>query len=154
MIIESAQSGTSKSMMFTRQDSQMKGRVFEYWVLNEYHVRTTFLEEDQLHWEYLSAPNGLTGTNSTEQIERTQVRSDILIVRWEADGTNVLDVFDLGKMINHINVFQPNGERVIFSANMTEMSASKSLSKYFIQSSLFNSMILVFLIKIFFFILN
>jgi hypothetical protein len=60
--------------------SQLKDTVFEYRV-GEYHLRITFLEENELFWEYLCAPNGQTGKNATEQIERTQIRNDMLLMR-------------------------------------------------------------------------
>lgn len=93
---------------------KLKGKAFEYQV-GEYHLHITFLEENQLRWKYLAAPGGMTGKTATETIERVQLRQNQFLMMWkEADGTQVVDVVDLGKMMMYANFVLANGER--FSA--------------------------------------
>jgi hypothetical protein len=99
----------------------VKGKAFEYQV-GDYRLRLTFLEENTVHWEYLSAPNGLTGKNATETIDSTPIRDDVLLVAWkEADGTQVLDVLDLGRMVVYPNFVTANGERNSSHAEMRQV---------------------------------
>ena len=89
----------------------LKGRAFEYQI-DDYHVRLTFLGENSAHWEYVAAPGGLTGKNATETIDSMPIRNDIILTAWkEADGTQVLDVLDLGRMVIHTNYVTATGER-------------------------------------------
>ncbi|UJR32500.1 hypothetical protein I4U23_019962 [Adineta vaga] len=112
--------GTSVSKW---KDSTLKCKTFEYRV-DDYHLRIKFLEENKLFWEYLSAPYGLTGKNATEQIERTQIRTDMIILRWkEADGINVIDVFDLDNMVMYANFVTIDGERISAQGNLMEVKS-------------------------------
>ena len=96
----------------------VKGKAFEY-KIGDYHLRLTFLEENSVHWEYLAAPGGLTGKNATETIDSMPIRNDVLLVAWkEADGTQVLDVLDLGRMVIHANYVTANGERTSAQADL------------------------------------
>lgn len=89
----------------------VKGKIFEYQI-GDYHLRLTFLEENSVHWEYLAAPDGMTGKNATEVIDSMPIRNDVILVAWkEADGTQVLDVLDLDRMVVHTNFVTANGER-------------------------------------------
>ena len=89
----------------------VKGKAFEYQI-GDYHLRLTFLNEKSVHWEYLAAPDGLAGKNATETIDSMPIRNDVLLVAWkEADGTQVLDVLDLSRMVIHTNYVTANGER-------------------------------------------
>ena len=100
----------------------VKGKAFEYQV-GDYHLRLTFLEENTVHWEYLSAPNGLTGKNATETIDSIPIRDDVLMVAWkEADGTQVLDVLDLGRMVIYPNFVTAKGERNSSHADMRQVT--------------------------------
>ena len=104
----------------------MKDTVFEYRV-GEYHLRITFLEENVLYWEYIAAPNGQTGKNATEQIDRTQIRHDMLLMRWkEADGTQIIDVLDLGQMMMHANFVDAAGARSSSQAKLTLIKGNLS----------------------------
>ena len=72
-----------------------------------------------MYWEYLSAPNGLTGKNATETIEGTPVRPDTFLLRWrEADGSQIIDVLDIGKMTMHANYVTASGDRFSSQAKM------------------------------------
>lgn len=96
----------------------LKGKSFEYQV-GDYRIRLTFLEQKSVHWEYLAAPNGLIGKNATETIESMPIRNDIVLLAWkEADGTQVLDVLDLGRMVLHANFVTASGERHSTEANV------------------------------------
>lgn len=96
----------------------VKGKVFEYQV-EDYRLRLTFLEENTVRWEYLAAPGGLTGKNDTETIDSMPIRNDILLIAWkEADGTQVLDVLDLGRMVIHTNYVTASGERFSSRADL------------------------------------
>ena len=98
----------------------LKGSVFDYQVA-DYHIQITFEEETQLRWEYLAAPDGLTGKTATETIERSDVRPDVILMRWtEEDGTQVIDVLDLGAMIMYANGVGPDGQRFMAEAELTE----------------------------------
>ncbi|MGH3673953.1 MAG: MoaF-related domain-containing protein [Pseudonocardiaceae bacterium] len=99
----------------------VKGKAFEYQV-GDYRLRLTFLEEKTVHWEYLAAPGGLTGKNATETIDSIPIRDDVLMVAWkEADGTQVLDVLDLGRMVIYPNFVTANGERNSSHADMRQV---------------------------------
>ena len=99
--------------------SRLKCRVFDYQV-GDYALRLRFLEENRIMWLYRAAPNGQTGKNATEQIERTQIRADVLLMRWkEADGTQVIDVLDLGRMKIYANFVLPNGDLGASEANLS-----------------------------------
>ena len=88
-------------------------------------IRVKFLEENQLNWEYRVDPNGQTGRNATEQIERTQIRSDVLSIRWkEVDGTHVINVFDLGKMMMYVNFITPDGDRFTSQGKVVRVNAT------------------------------
>lgn len=101
--------------------NKMKGRAFEYQV-GEYHLHITFLEENQLRWEYLAAPNGLTGKTATEEIERVQLRQNQFLMMWkEADGTQVIDLLDLNQMTIYPNFVLANGDRFSSTAILTEV---------------------------------
>ena len=98
----------------------MKGRSFDYQVA-DYHIQITFEEETQLRWEYLAAPDGLIGKTATEEIERSDVRPDVILMRWtEEDGTQVIDVLDLGAMIMYANGVGPDGQLFMAEAELTE----------------------------------
>jgi hypothetical protein len=117
-----AQASTYQSSVSVWRESKLRCRAFEYRV-GDYHLRIKFPEENQLFWEYRAAPNGLTGKNATEQIERTQIRSDLLLLRWkEADGTQVIDVLDLGKMMMYANFVTTNGDRVSAQAELVAVT--------------------------------
>lgn len=97
----------------------LTGKAFEYQVA-DYHLRVTFEAEDRLHWEYLAAPDGLTGKQATETIERTDVRPDVFLLRWlEDDGTQVIDVLDWGLMTMHANFVTADGQRFSAQAPVT-----------------------------------
>ena len=106
--------------MANAESNEMKGRSFDYQVA-DYHIQITFEEETQLRWEYLAAPDGLTGKTATETIERSDVRPDVILMRWtEEDGTQVIDVLDLGAMIMYANGVGPDGQRFMAEAELTE----------------------------------
>lgn len=108
--------------MATEQTIGLAGKTFEYHVA-DYHLRLTFEEETRVHWEYLSAPGGLTGKNATETIEQMPVRDDVVIIAWkEADGTQVVDVLDLGRMVIHANFVTADGERSSSQADVQLVS--------------------------------
>ena len=99
----------------------VEGKKFEYQV-GDYHIRLTFLDENSVHWEYLAAPDGLAGKNATENIDSMAIRDDILLVGWkEADGTQVLDVLDLGRMVIHANYVTASGERHSSQADLRQV---------------------------------
>ena len=104
----------------TPADPTMKGRAFEYQV-GDFHLRLTFEEENQVHWEYLSAPDGLTGKNAVEHIDRATISDDVVLLMWkEADGSQVLDILDFGRMKMFSN-FVLNGERGSAVADVQEV---------------------------------
>lgn len=110
--------------------SRLKCRVFDYQV-GEYHLRLRFLEENRIMWQYRAAPDGQTGKNATEQIERTQIRSDVLLMRWkEADGTQVIDVLDLGNMKIYANYVLPNGDRGRAEANLMAVKSDCFINRH------------------------
>lgn len=95
------------------------GQSFEYEV-GDYHLRITFVEPTRVHWFYLAAPNGLAGKDATETIEMTWIRKDIVLVCWkEADGTQVVDVLDVGKMVIYANFVTADGTRSSSQANVS-----------------------------------
>lgn len=107
----------------TIQMPDLKGKAFEYQVA-DYRLRLTFLGPNSVHWEYLAAPGGLTGKNSTETIDSMPIRNDIVLIAWkEADGTQVLDVLDLGRNVIHTNFVTATGERHSAQANMQPVQA-------------------------------
>jgi len=66
------------------------------------------------------APDGLTGKQATETIERTDVRPDVFLLRWlEDDGTQVIDVLDWGLMTMHANFVTADGQRFSAQAPVT-----------------------------------
>ncbi len=104
------------------QGPSLKGSAFEY-EIGEYHLRLTFEEEDKVHWLYRSAPDGLTGKNAVETVDRLTLRNDIVLVAWkEADGTNVIDVLDLTRMRIFPNFVTAAGDRFSVEAPMIRVS--------------------------------
>lgn len=98
----------------------IEGKTFEYQI-GDYHLRLAFLNENSVHWEYLAAPDGLTGKNATEIIDSMPIRNDVLLVALkEADGTQVLDVLDLNRMVIHTNFVTANGERHSAQADLQQ----------------------------------
>jgi predicted SnoaL-like aldol condensation-catalyzing enzyme len=111
----------SEETMIELEPMTLKGRSFEYQV-DDYHIQITFEDETQLRWEYLAAPDGLTGKTATETIERSDIRPDIILMRWtEEDGTNVFDVLDLGAMTIYANGVTPDGQRFVAVTELTEV---------------------------------
>lgn len=94
--------------MATHEKPILKGKTFEYQV-DDIRIRTVFTEEHELHWEYVDAPDGQTGKNASQTFERIPIRDDIVMLAWvEADGTQVLDVWDLGRKVVHSNGVSPD----------------------------------------------
>jgi len=101
-------------------DLTLKGRVVSYEVLG-YHIQLTFEEETQLHWEYLSAPEGEELISAVETIDRTNLRSDIVLMSWtEESGYHVIDVMDLSTMTLHVTGIAPDDSLFVTTANLTE----------------------------------
>jgi hypothetical protein len=88
----------------------LTGRIFEYTV-GDYHIRVTFESEEVLHWEYVEAPGEDKGKNDTEEITRTDVRSDLVLLSWqEATGVYVIDLLDLANAKMYSNFVNPDHE--------------------------------------------
>ncbi|MGI9464818.1 MAG: O-methyltransferase [Aestuariivirgaceae bacterium] len=102
--------------------NKVTGRVFEY-TIGDFHLRVRFQAENQLKWEYLSAPDGLTGKTRIENIDRRDIHPNIILMAWtEADGSQVIDVLDLGQMVMHANFVTPDGKKRFFTkAEVTEI---------------------------------
>lgn len=99
--------------------TRMTGKVVEYEIAG-YHLRVEFQAEDRLRWEYLSAPNDLTGKSAVETVDRRDIRPGVVLMAWtEADGSNVIDIFDLEKQVLHANFVTPDGERFFSIAELT-----------------------------------
>ena len=100
----------------------MTDRIFNYKVVNgTYHIQLTFNDEKTITWKYLSAPEDQTGKSATETIDRKDIREDIILMAWdEDDGTKVIDVLDLGKMMLHANFVTADGQRFVSQADVLE----------------------------------
>ncbi|MGF1529339.1 MAG: MoaF N-terminal domain-containing protein [Candidatus Competibacterales bacterium] len=101
--------------------TQLMGRIVEYRI-GEYHLRIEFLDEEQLRWTYLAAPEGQSGKTATERHERSDIRDDVVMLRWtEADGTQVVDVFDFGDQRVYAN-FVIEGQRYSVEGEMSAVA--------------------------------
>lgn len=97
---------------------QLKGKAFEY-AVGDYHLRITFEDETRLRWEYLKAPDGLTGKTATENIDRRDLRPDLILMAWdEQDGTHVVDILDLKTMRLYANFVTPDNQRFFVDASV------------------------------------
>lgn len=96
----------------------LTGKVVEYEIAG-YHLRVEFQAEDKLRWEYLAAPNGLTGKSAVESVDRRDIRPGVVLMAWtEADGSNVVDVFDFDEKVLHANFVMPDGQRFQSAAEL------------------------------------
>lgn len=100
---------------------KLAGRVFRYQV-GKYLIQVTFEAENRLRWTYLKAPGGETGKSATEKFDRTDLRSDVVLLAWtEKGGTHVTDIYDLAAMRLHVSmVFK--GKRYFSKAKITEVT--------------------------------
>ena len=100
----------------------LTGRSFEYRV-DDYLVRSTFVDENQLHSIYVEAPEGEVGVEATETITRVDVRDDVVLMSWqEAAGPHVIDLLDLSNMALHSYFITPEHEFSYSVADVVEVT--------------------------------
>jgi hypothetical protein len=100
---------------------KLAGRIFRYQV-GKYLIRVTFEAENRLRWTYLKAPGGETGKSATEKFDRTDLRSDVVLLAWtEKGGTHVTDIYDLRAMRLHVSMVY-KGKRYFSKAKITEVT--------------------------------
>ncbi len=119
--VQLAQAASQTQEAKMKTSNALTGRTFVYEVAG-YKIKAEFTAEDRLRWTYLEAPDGQQGKTAEEKLDRRDVHYGIVLLAWtEADGANVVDIFDLQTMTLHANFVMPDGKRYFTKTSMTEL---------------------------------
>lgn len=112
ILLTSALCASLFSPTLLAKDFIAEGKTIEY-SISGYTLHTEFLNNKQLRWTYLQAPNpSEVGKTALETTDTVKINRDVVLVAWtESSGANVVDVFDFGKKKVTANFVMPDGKR-------------------------------------------